>query len=378
MRVAIDYTSAITEQAGIGRYTRGLVRALAQDGPGDIGLTLFCSVAPPKGHSLPPSGRARLLVRRVGHRNLTRVWHRWHIPFPAEVLMGWPHLIHGPDFVLPPALVARRIVTIHDLAYLTYPQYAQPGIVEYLSAEVPRALRAADHIIAVSKRTALDLITLLHVTPERVSVIYPGVDPIFTPETDQMAVLEVMRKYELEQPLILAVGTLEPRKNYERLIQAFAAATRESGGPRQLVFAGRRGWNYDGIFAAARQDFLASRIRFLGFVEDEELATLYHCAAALAMPSFYEGFGLPLIEAMASGIPVVCSTGGALPEIAGNAALVVAPEDVAGLRDALVLACGDQNLRARLTSKGFSRASQFSWEASAREHFRLYRETTRQ
>src|SRR5262249_45625383 len=132
MRVAIDYTSAITEQAGIGRYTRGLAPALARSPPADISLTLLSGQAPPIGH-MPPPGRARLLTLGVGHRNLTRLWHTLHIPLPADLLMGWPELIHDPDFVLPPALFARRIVTIHDLAYLTFPDCAQPGIVEYLS-----------------------------------------------------------------------------------------------------------------------------------------------------------------------------------------------------------------------------------------------------
>jgi glycosyltransferase involved in cell wall biosynthesis len=379
MRIAIDYTAAITEQAGIGRYTRGLARALVDSVPEDISLTLWSSQASPEGHVLPPTGRARLLTRGIGHRNLTRLWHRLHVPFPAELLMGWPELIHGPDFVLPPALFARRIVTIHDLAYLTHPDYAQPGIVEYLSAEVPRALRAADHIIAVSRRTGLDLVERLHVAPARVSVIYPGVDPMFSPEADRPDVLEVLRRYNLAQPLILAVGTLEPRKNYERLIEAFAATTRERDGPRQLVFAGKQGWRYEGIYAAARREArLGERIRFLGFVEDDELPALYRSAAVLAMPSFYEGFGLPVIEAMASGTPVVCSTGGALPEVAGNAAILVAPEDVAGLQDALLLACKDQTLRARLTSEGLARARRYTWEAAAQQHFQVYRETTGQ
>jgi glycosyltransferase involved in cell wall biosynthesis len=375
MRVAIDYTSAVTEQAGIGRYTRGLARALARSVPEDISLTLWSGESRPKDHMPPPGGRARLLTFGVGHRILTRLWHTLHIPLPAELLMGWPELIHGPDFVLPPALFARRIVTIHDLAYLTFPDCAQPGIVEYLSAEVPRALRAADHIIAVSRRTSLDLVELLRVAPRRVSVIYPGVDPMFTPEADPRAVSEILRRYDLAQPLILAVGTLEPRKNYERLIEAFAAAAEESGGPRQLVFAGKQGWRYEGIFAAARREARrAERIRFLGYVEDSELPALYHSAAALAMPSLFEGFGLPVIEAMASGTPVVCSTGGALPEIAGSAALIVAPEDVAGLRDALVSACRDQALRARLTGEGISHARLFSWETAAQQHFQLYQE----
>jgi glycosyltransferase involved in cell wall biosynthesis len=141
------------------------------------------------------------------------------------------------------------------------------------------------------------------------------------------------------------------------------------------VFAGKQGWRYDGIYAAARREAVpAERIRFLGFVEDDELLALYRSAAVLAMPSFYEGFGLPIVEAMACGTPVVCSTGGALQEVAENAAILVAPEDVAGLQDALLLACRDQTLRARLTSEGLARARRFTWEAAALQHFQLYRQ----
>ncbi|MGO8951371.1 MAG: glycosyltransferase family 4 protein [Ktedonobacterales bacterium] len=378
MRIAIDYTSAITELAGIGRYTRGLARALSQYGSEEDSLILFTSQALPSGYQLPEMPHARLLIRPVGHRNLTRLWHQMHVPLPAEPLMGWPNLIHGPDFVLPPAFLARRIVTIHDLAYLIYPGYAQPGIVDYLSEEVPRALRAADHVIAVSKRTAVDLIERLRVSPERISVIYPGVDPIFTPEPNQAAVQKVCRKYDLAEPFVLAVSTIEPRKNYERLIEAFAAATREPDGPRFMVFAGRRGWLYEGVSTAIHQyPDVADRIRVLGYVPDEELAGLYHAAAVLAMPSFYEGFGIPVIEAMACGTPVICGTGGALPEIAGNAALLLDPYDVAGLRDALVSICSNGNLRSRLIAEGFARAGQFTWEAAAQAHFHLYHQTMR-
>ena len=373
MRIAIDYTSAITEPAGIGRYTRGLVQALLEHAPEEDGLVLFSSQSPPSGFRLPKAPNARLLVWGVGHRNLTRLWHKLHVPLPAEPLMGWPDLIHGPDFVLPPALRARRVVTIHDLAYLLYPGYAQPGIVDYLCSEVPRALQEADQVIAVSQRTADDLVERLQVPSERIRVIYPGVDSLFTLETDPAAVHELRHTYELADPFILAVGTLEPRKNYARLIDAFAAATCQPGGPRTLVFVGRRGWHYQGIMAALqRREDVVDRIRLLGYIPNEELAILYHAAAALVMPSIYEGFGLPVIEAMACGTPVICSTGGALPEVAGNAAFLVDPEDTDTLRDALVSICVDDELRARLILDGYTRAQHFTWQAAATAHFDLY------
>jgi glycosyltransferase involved in cell wall biosynthesis len=286
--------------------------------------------------------------------------------------MGPTDLIHGPDFVLPPAVLARRVVTIHDLAYLRYPEFAQPGITAFLSREVPRALRVADHIIAVSETTAGDLVQRLAVSPDRISVIYPGVDSVFTQPAGDLNLQEVRRLFQLAEPFILAVGTIEPRKNYETLIRAFAEASREPYGPRLLVFAGRRGWLSDAILNAGDRFQAADRIRFLGYVADDKLAALYQAATALAMPSHYEGFGVPLIEAMASGTPIIASTGGSLPEIAGNAALLVAPDDVGGLKDALLRICSDTELRDGLIARGRMRSQLFTWEAAARAHLRIY------
>jgi glycosyltransferase involved in cell wall biosynthesis len=291
--------------------------------------------------------------------------------------MGPADLIHGPDFVLPPTVLARRVVTIHDLAYLLYPEFAQPGITAFLSSEVPRALRAANHIIAVSQATAGDLVQRLAISPDRISVIYPGVDSLFTHPADASSLQETRRLYQLAQPFILAVGTIEPRKNYEALIRAFAEASRRSDGPRLLVFAGRRGWHCDSILNAGIRFQAADKIRFLGYVPDDRLAALYQAATALAMPSHYEGFGVPLVEAMASGTPVIASTGGSLPEIAGDAALLIAPEDVDGLKDALLRVSSDAGLRDQLIARGRVRAQLFTWEAAARAHLRIYHEIGR-
>ena len=375
MRIVLDYTSAITEPAGIGRYTRGLARALAHLGLEAGSLTFFTSEPLPPDQPAYELAPGRVLVRPIGHRNLTRLWHRLHIPLPAELLTGACDLIHGPDFVLPPALFARRIVTIHDLAYMRNPEAAQPGIAAYLSTEVPRALRAADHIIAVSEATARDLADQFSVSPRQISVVYPGVDDAFTSPVDDLIVEELRRSYQLTLPFILAVGTIEPRKNYQRLITAFADATHRPDGPPLLVFAGRRGWLYDDVLQAASRADIAGRVRFLDYVPDRQLPALYHAAAALAMPSLYEGFGIPIIEAMATGTPVICSTTGALPEVVGDAAILVDPLDVEGLRDALLLVFRDAARRRELIERGYSRARLFTWERAAEAHLQVYRRT---
>ena len=376
MRIAIDYTSAIAQRAGIGRYTRDLVEALARVDSDDQ-FTLFSAEPPTPDRGFPTAANMRSRIFGVGNRRMTIFWQRLRVPVPAELFMGNADLIHGPDFILPPALRARQVVTVHDLAFLTHPECAVPKLVSYLSRVVPRALRAADHVISVSQRTADDLHTLLGVPREKITVISLGVDPAFTTAVDEQAVAAVREKYGLDGPVALAVGTIEPRKNYEGLVAAFERARRAADGPRTLVIAGRKGWLYEGVFAAVERLGLTEYVRFLDYIPDGELATLYHAAAVVTVPSLYEGFGIPVLEAMACGTPVVCSDGGSLPEVAGDAALVVPVADTDALSDALVRATGDAALRASLIQRGRERVVGFTWEAAARAHVQVYHETAK-
>ena len=371
MRIAIDYTPAIAQRAGIGRYTRDLVDALARVDVDDR-FTLFSAEQPTADRGFPSTTRMTPRVVGIGNRRMTILWQRMRVPVPAELLMGNADLIHGPDFILPPVWRARRVVTIHDLAFLTHPECAMPKLVAYLSRVVPRSVAAADAIIAVSERTADDLGRLLNVPRKKITVIPLGVDAAFTPEMDERSVAAAREKYALVGPVALAVGTIEPRKNYEGLVAAFAAARQQPDGPRTLVIVGRAGWLYDGVFASVERWGLREHVRFLDYIPDGELATLYHAADVLAMPSLYEGFGIPVLEAMASGTPVVCSDGGSLPEVAGDAAVVVPVGDIDALSTALIRVTRDHQLRDALIAKGLERVKSFTWDEAARAHVRLY------
>ncbi|HLJ82256.1 MAG TPA: glycosyltransferase family 1 protein [Ktedonobacterales bacterium] len=376
MRITIDYTAAITQGAGIGRYTRSIVSALARVDDADH-FTLFSTERPTAARGFPDVPHMRPRVFPAGNRNMTIFWQRLRAPVPVELFAGRADLFHGPDFILPPLLGTPAVVTIHDLAFLTNPECALPSLVRYLSAAVPRALRRASAVVSDSEKTANDLHTLLGVPREKITVIYCGVDPLFTPQAEPAAVAALRAKYGFTAPTVLAVGTIEPRKNYERLIAAFAQARSHADGPRTLVIAGRPGWLYDGVFAAVEKHGLRDSVRFLDFIPDSELTTLYHAADVLAMPSIYEGFGIPVLEAMASGTPVVCSDGGSLPEVAGDAALVVPVEDVDGLAGALVRAASDEELRGTLVARGLARVKRFTWEGAARELVLVYHETAK-
>jgi glycosyltransferase involved in cell wall biosynthesis len=297
---------------------------------------------------------------------LARVWQRAQAPIPADWITGRIDLFHSPDFTLPPTRRGTRtLLTVHDLSFVRDPDSAVPVLRDYLNKVVPRSVARADHVLADSAATRADLIELYGTGAEKISVLYSGVNEVFQPVRDAAALQKARSRYGLgEAPFILAVGTLQPRKNYARLIQAFAQLGEAD---LNLVIAGGKGWMYEAIFAEVERLRLGQRVIFPGFVADDDLPALYSAASVLAYPSTYEGFGLPILEAFACGTPVVTSTAACLPEIAGEAALLVPPTDVPALSDALRRAFSDTALRAGLIQAGSERAREFSWETSARQ-----------
>lgn len=382
MRIAIDYSPAITSPGtGIGRYTSDLTKALLQLAPED-GFTLYSCKPPSREAAFPlpaqASAASHLRTRVLPMGMNTFLWQRVRAPLPLELFTGRADILHGTNFTLPPTAGMKRIVTVHDLSFLTHPESAAPGIAEMYSRIVPRSLASANHIIAVSQHTADDLIALLGVAREKISVIYLGVDPRFSPvrEPAQLAALDAC--LGLQHPLVLAVSTIEPRKNFPALIAAFASARLQPGGPRMLAISGRKGWLYDETFAAAKKYAVEDVVRFLDFVPDADLATLYSTADVLAMPSIDEGFGLPAVEAMACGTPVVVSTAGALPEVVGDAGVCADVMADGALVDALVRVTADAAMREVLVARGLERARNFTWARTARGVLDVYMQVTGQ
>ena len=372
MHITIDYTSALRQTAGIGRYTRGLVAALAQIDQ-ENEYTLFCAGQAPENQSWPENFSVR--VSHVPARWLTAGWHRFGIPVPAERVAGTCDVFHSPDFTLPPLREARGVVTVHDLSFLKLPECADPGLRSYLSRAVPRGVAQAARVLADSENTKHDLVELLNVTPDKVSVVPAGVESSFRPIRDTAKLADVRTRYNLPDWFILSVGTIEPRKNLSRLISAYGQLRRQTGLPHSLVIAGKKGWLYQGIFEQVAREGLSEHVQFPGFVADADLPALYTLADLLAFPSLYEGFGLPPLEAMACGTPVVASNSSSLPEAVGTAALLVDAEDVDGLAEAIARVLCDANLRARLSDMGRAQAVRFTWDGAARRLLDAYRLT---
>lgn len=304
-------------------------------------------------------------------------WEPRVMPFPrlwTHVRLSWEMACRSPDALFVPAHVLpivhprRSVVTVHDLGYRHYPAAHRPWDRLYLDLSTHYHIRVAAHILADSRATRDDLIREYDADPARIIVVYPGVDETLRRVDDPAAIAAVRAKYGIPGEYALYVGTLHPRKNLVRLIEAFSALESST---LKLVIAGQKGWLYDSIFARVRELGMEQRVIFPGYVADADLPALLSGARVFAFPSLYEGFGFPVLEAMACGVPVVCSNVSSLPEVAGDAALLVDPLDTRAWATALEQALMDEELRAELIRRGHAQVRRFSWRRAAEETLRV-------
>jgi glycosyltransferase involved in cell wall biosynthesis len=356
--IAVD-ARLVGYAAGIARYATLLIEALRQlDGPEHYVVL-----------------RGRRAARCTGRLCLTPPHHRlerWTLPLELLPPGRKPDLLHSIDHVAPAWGPWRSVVTLHDLAFVLYPETHTAASRIYYAAAGESARKAA-RVIAVSQRTASDAVRLLGVDPARVRVIHNAVDPRFGPRPrEELAPLGGRLGFDPRTPYILFVGTLEPRKNVPLVFDALAILRRQVD--VQLLVVGGRGWLGETIHAAHARSGIGEAAHFLGWLDQSELAVLYSHARVFVLPSVYEGFGLPVLEAMACGAPVVCSNAGPLPEVAGDAAVLLPPEGPAAWAEAIGRVVTDQRLAAELRARGMSRARAFSWQRAARATREAYRE----
>jgi glycosyltransferase involved in cell wall biosynthesis len=372
MRIAIDYTAAIRQGAGIGTYARNLVAAMLAQDTTNL-YTLLTSGRPSAERPFPVAENVRGRSLLIPDRYVNILWYRWRVPLPATFFTGRTDIYHGLDFVLPPLnRKARKVVTVHDLAFLEHPEYAVPSLAAYLRKVVPEAVQAADVVIAISNETRLSLIKHFQAPEEKLVTIPLGVGAHFQRITDPILLSSTLHKFKLQHPLVLGVGTQEPRKNHIGLIKAFYQATKKKNGPAMLAIAGAPGWMYEETKQLVTDLKLEQKVRFLGRVSDFELVTLYSMADVFAFPSFFEGFGIPPIEAMACGTPTITSNVSSLPEVVGDAALTVDPHDIDALANAIIQILGDEKLCDDLRERGYQRVQNFTWEVAARKTLAVY------
>jgi glycosyltransferase involved in cell wall biosynthesis len=368
LRIAIDARKL--RDYGIGTYVRNLLRHLARIDQATEYVVLCRETDCHYVGELGPNFRA-VAESAPGYSV------REQITVPLRLRRERADLFHAPHYVLPPLTPCKTVVTIHDCIHLRFPQYL-PNRLGYAYARgfLWTATHQSSRILTVSEASKRDILDYVSVPPGKIDVIYNGIDERFStpPAADDIA--RVRERYQLDHPFILYAGNIKPHKNLERTIEAFHLLRRSGGQFEQvkLVIIGDEIAKYAALRHAVHRHKLHKHVRFFGFVPDRTLAILYRLAAVFVFPSLYEGFGLPPLEAMASGTPVITSNVSSLPEVVGDAALLVDPLQPEAIADAMRLVLTDSALRDDLSARGLARASHFSWDRSIRRVREIYGE----
>ena len=368
MPIYIDVSAAVHRRAGLGRYAESLIRALVEQDPHRWGL--FYNRA---GECRPLIGLEHLPARTVsaGYRpwRMT-VLMRQMLGISFDRLLPDGQLFHATEHLLLPFRHIPTVLTVHDLIYRLFPEHHKPLNYHYLNSAMPLYCRRADAIIAISESTRRDLIERYHIDPTKITVVYEAAASHFRPAPPNR-VDRVRSRYALPDRFLIHVGTLEPRKNLVRLLDA-VALLREAGIKVNLVLVGARGWLYEGFSRRLQELSLEDTVSVLGYVPDDDLPALYSAAIACVLPSVYEGFGLPVLESMACGTPVLCSRAASLPELGGEAATYFNPHDADDIASALRGVWEDDSLREEMSASGLTQSARFSWTKAAEETIAVY------
>jgi glycosyltransferase involved in cell wall biosynthesis len=366
VRVAIDARKL--HDFGIGTYIRNLLRHLARMDR-DNEYVLLCREAD-MGVGAQLGDNFRTVLEPSPNYSI-----REQIHVPWLLMREKPDIYHAPHYVLPAAVRARSVVTIHDCIHLMFPQYL-PNRAAYAYARATMWLAAKQSacILTVSEASKRDILHFFNVPAAKVVVIPNAIDERFSRSYSEEEVARVRERYQLDQRFVLYVGNIKPHKNLVRLIEAFNQLRRGDLEDLRLLIIGDEISKLPALRRAVHRNKLHKHVRFLGYLPDDTLAILYRLASVFVFPSLYEGFGLPPIEAMASGTPVVTSNVSALPEVTGDAALLADPYDVESIVDAMRQVLSDPALAAEMSRKGLLRAREFSWERSAAKTLEVYQQ----
>jgi glycosyltransferase involved in cell wall biosynthesis len=364
VRIGIDARKL--HDFGIGTYIRNLLRQLARLDK-NTEFVVLCR----------PEDREGLASLGENFRAVTETAGNYTIAEQLKVPMALRRegvtLFHAPHYVLPPLVSCPSVVTIHDCIHLMFPQYLPSrAALTYARASIGMAARRAARIITVSESSKRDILRFVDVSPDKIDVIYNAYDERFAVEPREEEVIRVRERFQLHDEFVLYAGNVKPHKNLERLIQAFDLVRRRGLDHLKLVVIGDEVSKYAALRRAVHRHQLHKYVRLLGYLPEETLAVMYRLAAVFVFPSLYEGFGLPPLEAMASGTSVVTSNVSSLPEVAGDAAMLVDPYDPGAIAEGMYTVLTDEDARREMRQKGLERARQFSWESSVRRVRDIY------
>jgi glycosyltransferase involved in cell wall biosynthesis len=368
MRIAIDAIPLAEAKTGVGHYTAALAEGLARTYPEHR-----YDLVSPLDFDFDYNGdKPKNLNRQhIPVRSPFRKW--WLVGLPSLLMIYRVDVFHGANYCIPVFAPCPTVVTIHDLSLFTQSHTHETDHVKRGKRRMPIMARRASMIIAPSEWTKREIIEKFGVRSELVRVIYEAAREGMKPLPPHIC-QGVLDKYQIRSPYLLYVGTIEPRKNLLTLIRAYDDLLRTTALRPQLILAGGRGWLCDEIYKLVEDLKLQDQVRFTGYVDDTDLPALYSAAEAFIYPSFYEGFGLPPLEAMACGVPVITSDVSSLPEVVGKAGLTHAPTDTRALTESMAKLLGDASTREHFRREGFKQAAKFSWEQAAQETQSVYDE----
>ena len=378
MKICLELQPYLKTKSGIGVYAYEISKHLEQINKSSIELQVF-NFRGKNDVNIALSGLEanKDECRVMSYSIYRRIWHYLPISY-NEFFKYQGDIYQFFDYIVPPKVKGKVVTTVHDMTYELYPETMQKTTLERIKKDIHYSVERADKVITISESTKRDMMSILKIPEQKIEIISPGVDfEKFNRYYNPLQIQCVRERYQLPNNYILYIGTLEPRKNIESIIEAFALMKKEADSKVQevrLVLAGKKGWLYESIFNKVKQLGIENEVVFTDFIQEEHKPIIYQLAKAFVFPSIYEGFGIPVLEAMAASVPVITSNVSSLPEVAGDAAFLVAPKDKEKIAESMYTLITDEDSREQLRLRGLKQAQKFSWRASAEKLYHIYEE----
>lgn len=376
MKISLELQPCLKNKSGIGIYTYELTKRLQEYKDVEFNGHIFNFINRNDiSKDLDGIDIEKNICSLFPYGVYRRIWH--YIPIKYNWLFrDNADIYHFFNFIVPPRIKGKVITTIHDMTYELYPETMDKRNLKRIKSDIQYSVDRSDKIITVSESSKNDIIKFLNVDESKIEIVYNGVDyEKFNKYYTEDIKLIVRNKYNLPQNYILYMGTLEPRKNIDSIIEAFALIKKQKDFDNiKLVIAGKKGWLFEDIFNLVDKLNLKDHVIFTDYVDETDKPIIYNMAKLFVFPSLYEGFGIPVLEAMASSVPVIASNVSSLPEVAGNAVILVNPKDIEGIAKNIIKILSDDDLKNELVRKGHIQAQKFTWEASAEKLYNIYKE----
>ncbi|TDX59260.1 glycosyltransferase family 4 protein [Orenia marismortui] len=374
MKIGLDIQSTLKNKTGVGWYTQNIIENLA-DNELEFEGYAFNFLGRNNIHKSISTLNFDVKINKILPYSLyRRIWSYLPIPY-NHLVNSQADIFHFFNYILPPKIRGKVIVTVYDMVYKLFPETMTKKNYRWLEKGLQRSINRADKIITISKSAKKDIMKYLAIDEEKIEIIYPGIDhELYSSELKVGKVKELREKYNIPKNFILYLGTLEPRKNIGRIIDAYAKYQQQAKDDISLVLAGKKGWMYQEIFDKVKEHSLEDKVVFTGYVNEIDKPAIYKMSKLFIFPSLYEGFGMPVLEAMASATPVITSNISSLPEVVGDAALLVDPYDISDISSVIKRILEDKKLQLRMIEQGLKQSAKFSWQKSAEKLLTVYKE----